>query len=800
MMRPRAVGLPRGWWTLILVLLVLVGCRGASENDGDASAGFSRLVLHTTSTALASGSLRRAASMAETRQAGEPVRLLVSVEAADISPTITVDCPLPGPPPDDGFTGDITATCTITGTPEATITILENTTANIRVEIAIMIPDGLDRQVTVTVLDASADVVSQGQVTVDVPTTDPNVEIILTSETDLSLAKTDTPDPVLPGQQLTYTLTVTNNGPIDATGVTVTDTLPAGVTFRTADSSSACSAADGTVTCLLGALANQTQMQVTISVIVDATTTEPLANTADVAGNQPDPNPGNNGTTISTTVLVAADLAVAKVATPDSVTAGTALTYTITITNNGPSEATGVTVTDPLPAGVTFQAAGSSSSCSATDGTVTCPLGALANQAQAVVTIVVTVNPDTTSPLVNTATVDSDQSEPVSSEPITTTVKEEADLAISKSGNPDLALPGLPLLYALTVTNHGPSKATGVTVADPLPVGFFFTQASTTRGTCSNTEGTVSCDLGTLPAGASATVSIEGVVTQEAIPNAFVLLLSDDVDTPTVTLVNAALSDSITEFIMTIGDTSFNFASVFDEMFEEQGPSNARFTLITPGKHGADKVHYTFSGFEFGDVFSFKADINPDNDGDTATDYRQVLFDLDGSDDSDNALVTVHFASGTTISRRLPDFPSEEINGFFFVGTSEGSVLIVNTATVRAETDDPDPEDNSATDETTVTISGIAGEVTASASGLPLEGITVQAVDPISGMLVAETATDDEGFYVMLVSPGVYKVVALGDDLFVTEWFDNASSFETASPVTVRPIAVVDFVLESAGN
>jgi uncharacterized repeat protein (TIGR01451 family) len=51
---------------------------------------------------------------------------------------------------------------------------------------------------------------------------------------DLGLVKTDSPDPVLFGQNLTYTLSVTNNGPMPATGVTVTDPLPAGVSLVSA--------------------------------------------------------------------------------------------------------------------------------------------------------------------------------------------------------------------------------------------------------------------------------------------------------------------------------------------------------------------------------------------------------------------------------------------------------------------------------------------------------------------------------------------------------------------------------------
>ena len=118
---------------------------------------------------------------------------------------------------------------------------------------------------------------------------------------DLSIAKADAPDPVLVGQALTYTLTVTNNGPSPATGVTLSDTLPDGVTFGSATpSQGSCSPSGGTVSCNLGSLASGASA--TVKIVVTPTAAGQLSNTASTRGSEADPNLANNSTTASATV------------------------------------------------------------------------------------------------------------------------------------------------------------------------------------------------------------------------------------------------------------------------------------------------------------------------------------------------------------------------------------------------------------------------------------------------------------------------------------------------------------------
>jgi uncharacterized repeat protein (TIGR01451 family) len=125
---------------------------------------------------------------------------------------------------------------------------------------------------------------------------------------DLSITKSGAPNPVVSGNRLTYTVSVTNNGPEDATGVTVTDPLPDNVHFNSVTptqgtctrSTTKPAPKDGTVTCSLGNVAKGASASITI--VVTTTTPGTLTNTAHVSGSEEDPNPGNNNATATTSV------------------------------------------------------------------------------------------------------------------------------------------------------------------------------------------------------------------------------------------------------------------------------------------------------------------------------------------------------------------------------------------------------------------------------------------------------------------------------------------------------------------
>jgi uncharacterized repeat protein (TIGR01451 family) len=305
--------------------------------------------------------------------------------------------------------------------------------------------------------------------------------------------------------------------------VTLTDTLPSGVTFDSATpTQGTCSEASGTVECALGTIADAGSAGVEIKVTPQGA--GDITNQATVTSELADRDSEDTSASAVTTVRAAADLSLTGSDSPDPVLAGEQLTYTLTAQNAGPQEATGVTLTDTLPAGVTFESATpTQGTCSETSGTVTCSLGALADEATTGVEIKVrraTPGTITNQAEVSSSAHDSDTGN--NSVSIETTVDPAADLSLTKADAQDPVLAGELVTYTLTAHNSGPQDATGVTVTDTLPGSMTFDSATPSQGSCSESAGTVTCALGTLADEANATITIRaltsstGTVTNEA--------------------------------------------------------------------------------------------------------------------------------------------------------------------------------------------------------------------------------------------------------------------------------------------
>jgi uncharacterized repeat protein (TIGR01451 family) len=203
-----------------------------------------------------------------------------------------------------------------------------------------------------------------------------------------------------------------------------------------------------------------------------------------------------------------ADLVISKSDSDDPAAAGTNLTYTIRVDNQGDAAADDVVVTDTLPAGVTLV---STTGCAEDpSGVPTCSLGTIDVGGFAEYTATVAIDPSVTGPIINNVSVatSSEESDTGNNSAMEeTTVVAEADLSITKMASSDSVISGgnQTLDYIIEVSNAGPSDATNVVVTDTLsPLAIF----ESTTGCQNDPFGVPDCQLGTIAAGASASYSI----------------------------------------------------------------------------------------------------------------------------------------------------------------------------------------------------------------------------------------------------------------------------------------------------
>jgi uncharacterized repeat protein (TIGR01451 family) len=215
-------------------------------------------------------------------------------------------------------------------------------------------------------------------------TVNPKLKPPALKSADLSISVTDTPDPVTVGADIAYTIAVTNAGPSTAERIIVSG-FPIGMI--TPDPGWACTSG-GSIQCALAQLPSGTAS--TIRVAVRALAASTLSNTFSVTSALTDPNTANNTAAVQTTVVAIADLAVTATDTPDPAAAGSNLTYTVTVTNAGPSAAENVRVVVSPPAGaVSFVSATASQGSCTTLTAAECALGAMAAGASVTATVVV---------------------------------------------------------------------------------------------------------------------------------------------------------------------------------------------------------------------------------------------------------------------------------------------------------------------------------------------------------------------------------------------------------------------------
>jgi uncharacterized repeat protein (TIGR01451 family) len=238
---------------------------------------------------------------------------------------------------------------------------------------------------------------------------------------NLALTKSsDVEGSAAPGDSASFTIVVSNTGNATAHDVTVTDSVPSGLTIVDAtftggsNGPDSCDVSGQDVSCDIGDLGAGASASVTIDVAATEDACPSITNTATVAASNETGGTGDNSASTSFDVTCVVNLALQKSASVTEIRSGKSFTYTITASNTGDATAANVHVTDSMPAGVTIDSAtftggsNGSGSCDVSGSDVDCDLGSLAAGATATVTLNVSVDDAACPSVTNNATVSAD--------------------------------------------------------------------------------------------------------------------------------------------------------------------------------------------------------------------------------------------------------------------------------------------------------------------------------------------------------------------------------------------------------
>jgi uncharacterized repeat protein (TIGR01451 family) len=379
------------------------------------------------------------------------------------------------------------------------------------------------------------------------PNNDNNVEVentaYVTPDADMSVAVTDSPDPVTPDGTITYTATVSNAGPDAAPNATFSVFNNGTLRFQSVTTPAGWSctppAAEATpsFSCTNPSFAVGATSIFTLVVraerddlgINDGT----LSTSFSVGSSIADPNGANNLEIEQTTYSTPdADVQITATDAPDPVTNGSLLTYTVNVLNAGPEAAPNAGVTFGTHPSLTFQSltAPAGWSCTTppvdTVGPTTCTNASFPSGGAAAFTLVTRVVTSGSGGVLNSVfTIGSGAQDPVpannSIEVFTNWVGQTSDLGINKTTLQTAAAQGSTITYTLATSNAGPDAASNVTVTDVLPIQLLFQSISAPAGWSCTTpavgaNGTVTCTIPTFANGGTANFTLVTTVAPNA--------------------------------------------------------------------------------------------------------------------------------------------------------------------------------------------------------------------------------------------------------------------------------------------
>jgi uncharacterized repeat protein (TIGR01451 family) len=327
---------------------------------------------------------------------------------------------------------------------------------------------------------------------------------------DIAISKTvDTPT-VNSGDPISFTIAVANFGEGTARGTTLTDVLPAGITWS--ETSEACAITSGTLTCDFGDVLRGSPWLVQITGIAPARSCAAIANTATVSStNEPASAQQNNSAGASISVNCP-DLGITKSAENGTISAGDDVQFNLTVTNSGAGMSYDTAVVDQLPAGISWVT--TSRGCWVEDGVLHCQLGSLQPGG------VFTASVQGKTSVVDCGVISNSATVSASNEPESRLSNNQdgaqasvncADLTFTKTADSDVVVSGDTIGFTISITNTGDGIARDVGISDALPdeSGLFWeVDGGANAENCSAAQGALNCFFGDLAPEETATVHI----------------------------------------------------------------------------------------------------------------------------------------------------------------------------------------------------------------------------------------------------------------------------------------------------
>ncbi len=509
------------------------------------------------------------------------------------------------------------------------------------------------------------------------------------AQADLSVTNSGSPNPVTAGNNITYTQSVTNGGPATANAPVFTETLPANTSAvsLTGPAGWTCGPLSCTDTTTMGAntTANFTFV---VKVNTNVASGTIIGQTDSVTSTTGDPNNGNNSASVNVQVADSADLSVTNTANPVPVQANNNITYTQVVTNNGPSTATSVTLTDALPANTTAVSLIGPAGWTCTLGTFTCTDPTLAPGAPATITYVVKVTAGTAAgtAINETANVSSAITDPTLTNNTATAadvvaLATQADLVTTNAASPGSVAAGSNVTYTQSVTNNGPAVTTaGMTITQTTPPNTNFQSiappAGWTCGTVPPVGGT-----GTITCTDSGTLAVNGTAS-------FTLVLQVNAGTPSGTNITDTVTATAANIVPGI-TTNTASASVVVANANSADMAIVKTGNPNPVAEGNEMI-YTLAVTNNGLASATNVTVR-----DTVPSVMTYIF-------SSSTQGSCSEASGT-VTCLLGTMPNAGMATITILTVPNAPGMISNTATVIADQTDPDSTNNTSTWVETVT-------------------------------------------------------------------------------------------------